>query len=106
MLQSFEVLGSVSVLGLGDETARVDPWKAGERSGNPFPDDPDLLGRVSGKARPHVTLVALPQKLDVMTVVESLTATEINAEWRSVLQPDPAMTQLLEHADLPPKSMR
>jgi hypothetical protein len=33
--------------------------------------------------------------LYVVTMVESLAATEIDAEWRGVLQPDPALAELL-----------
>jgi hypothetical protein len=40
-----------------------------------------------------------------MTMVNALTAAEIVAERRGVLQPDPALTKLLEHTNLPAKPL-
>ena len=104
-LESFKVLGSVSVLRLGDDAPGIDPGKAGERGGNASPDDPDLFGRIGSEGRPHVALIALAQEFHVVAMVDPLTATKVNANRRGVLQPDPALTKLLEDANLPAKPL-
>jgi hypothetical protein len=104
-LEPLKMLGAVPVLRLADDASRIDPGETGERADDAFPDDPDLLGPVVSERRQHVALIALTHEPHIMTMVEPFAATKIYAERRGVLQPDPPPTEVLEHTNLPAKSL-
>lgn len=102
--ESGEVTPRFSILRLRDDARALYAWQSCEGAGDAAADDPDFLGIVGLRRRPHPTLITVSYELDLTPGVHPSAAPEIEPERRGVLKPNASALQFAEDGQLPPQA--